>query len=189
VSIQYSGIVIVRSILFLATLGILFAVLQPVIAADMSGLSPTSTPSLEYQLPYPGLLPDHPLYIVKRLRDRILLLTARTSERRVTLELLFADKHLSMGQILWERGDVSLAVTTIEEGELYLLRAVSDLIALEKKESIPPGFADKLELAGRKHADIITRLIASADGEHERYSLNTSLSTVNQAIQRITAAK
>jgi hypothetical protein len=190
VSIQYSGIVIVRSVvIFIVTLSLLFRLFRPVVAADMSGLAPTSTPSIEYQLPYPGLLPDHPLYIIKRFRDKILLLTARTPEKRVTLELLFADKHLSMGQILWERGNTSLAVSTIGEGEIDLLRAVQDLTVFKKQGEVPPGFIDKFELAARKHADSITRLIATANGESERFSLNTSLSTVNQAIQRITAVK
>ena len=36
---------------------------------------PTPTPEINYYLSYPGILPDHSLYLLKMVRDRLVLLS------------------------------------------------------------------------------------------------------------------
>src|SRR3989304_4320145 len=78
--------------------------------------TPTPAPLVEYDLPYPGILPDHPLYFLKLIRDKILILSARNLTKKSELYLLFADKHLSMGQLLRGKGNLDLSTTTFAKG-------------------------------------------------------------------------
>lgn len=151
--------------------------------------NPTPTSSVEYVLPFAGLLPDHPLYSIKVLRDRILLFFTRNPEKRVHINLLLSDKRLVMGQILWEKGNIDLSVTTLGKGEKYLLSAAVDLAALKKQANLPPGLSDKLELATNKHEEIIMKLMKSSDDQVKRQGLNLALGINHQAMQQILLSK
>ena len=146
-------------------------------------------PTVEYNFPYVGLLPDHPLYLLKVSRDRILLFFTRDPEKKVHLNLLFSDKRLVMGQLLWEKGNIELSVTTLGKGEKYLLSAAVDLAALKKQENLPPGLSDKMELAAKKHEEVIMKLINSSDDEVKRQGLNLALGINHQATQQILSVK
>jgi len=52
----------------------------------------TRKQSIDYTLPYPGLLPDNPLYPLKMIRDRIILFLINDSAKRTEYYLLQADK-------------------------------------------------------------------------------------------------
>jgi hypothetical protein len=80
------------------------------LAQEAAPLYPSSTPQpVNYTLPYPGILPDHPLYFVKQLRDTVLSLLISNPVRKVKFYILMADKHLSMGVVLKEKGKPELA--------------------------------------------------------------------------------
>ncbi len=149
----------------------------------------TPTPNLEYSLPYPGILPDHPLYILKTARDRILLFFTNNPEKKVHLNLLLADKRLVMGQLLWEKGKRDLSITTFSKAEKYLLAAGRDLSYLKKKENLPAGLADKIELAARKHEEIIEKLMLNISDETRRQELSDTLGINHQAIQQVLSVK
>ena len=88
-------------------------------ASQSSLLSITHNP---YLLPYPGILPNHPLYWSKMIRDRIQLMTTTDPTQKMQLLLLFADKRLAAGQLLIATGDNSLGISTITKAEKYLLQ-------------------------------------------------------------------
>lgn len=154
--------------------------------ANAVAVYPTSEPDLVYTLPYPGILPDHPLYPFKRLRDAILLLTARDSVKSIDLKRLFADKHLVMAQLLWEKGNFSLSYNTFMQGERYLLASSIEIEQLKALKQLPPGLSDIVELATRKHIETLTKLIATSSNEQQRRMLNDALAIANQAIAHIT---
>ena len=177
-------------ILFLIIFG-LFIFDGGVLSAQqtISSSNPTPTSSVEYALPFAGLLPDHPLYTIKVLRDRILLFFTRDPEKKVHLNLLFSDKRLVMGQILWEKGNIDLSVSTIGKGEKYLLSAAIDLMALKMQKNLPPGLSDKVELATNKHEEVIMKLIKSSGDEVKQQGLNLALGINHQAMQQILSVK
>ena len=82
---------------------------------------------VDYQLPYPGLLPDHPLYPLKRIRDRILYLLASDPVKKIELGLLFADKKIGMGTDLLEKGETNLSLEIIGESQMDILQAASPI--------------------------------------------------------------
>lgn len=149
----------------------------------------TPTPAVEYSLPYPGLLPDHPLYLLKALRDRILLFFAPDEIRKSQLNLLFADKRLAMGQLLWEKGNSTAAITTFTKAEKYLLSTAINLTVMKKQNGLPPGLADKVGAAAKKHEEIISQLLTTAGDDIKKQGLNEALGINHQAIQQILSVK
>ncbi|OGG25734.1 hypothetical protein A2960_05285 [Candidatus Gottesmanbacteria bacterium RIFCSPLOWO2_01_FULL_39_12b] len=175
------------------TLLLLFVFSSSQVSAEGKGeealLSITPIPIVEWTLPYAGILPDHPLYPIKQMRDKILLFVTRDPYKKVNIELILADKHLVMGSLLWERGSIDLAEKTLAQGEKYLLMGISILEAMEKDKDLPPGLIDKLKLAAKKHQEVLTRLMLAEKEVNNRQKLNEVLATTNQAIQKITGLK
>ncbi|MBI5619910.1 hypothetical protein HY950_03040 [Candidatus Gottesmanbacteria bacterium] len=123
-----------------------------------------STITAEYALPYPGMLPDHPLYSIKALRDRIMDFLIVDPARKVEFSILQADKRLVMGKALLEKGNAQLAEAVVSKGEKYMHRAVSNLLLLKTQGKILPGDVDRLEKSLTKHAEVLEELIVkSAD--------------------------
>lgn len=152
-------------------------------------LTPSPIPSVEYALPYPGILPDHPLYFLKVLRDRILGFLTRDPVKKIQLDLLFSDKRLAAGQMLWEKGNMELSITTFSKGEKYLLTAALNLVKLKSQTTLPPGLVEKLELATKKHKEIITKLIFSTSNETKKQQLSDVLGITQQTMQQIASVK
>lgn len=111
-----------------------------------------------YNLPYPGILPDHPLYTLKRIRDWILLKLTKDPVKKIEVRLLLSDKKLVMGEILWEKKKTDLAIAIFKESESDLLSSVLLIFQLKQDNQPPPGLADKVELASQKHAEILNKV-------------------------------
>lgn len=119
---------------------------------------------IDYILPYPGkILPDHPLWFIKALRDRFWLLVTTNPTRKAELNLLFADKRLVMSKMLFEKEKPSLAYATLTKAEKYLEKA-SDL---ERKNRQEKGidtteFLVVLAKASLKHREVINEMLVIA---------------------------
>jgi len=143
----------------------------------------------EYTLPYPGMLPDHPLYFLKRLRDTILEKLISDPIRKTEFYILQSDKRLQMGVMLMNVGKGSLGESTISKAEKYMEQAVSG-ISLYKKSGgiIPPYIIEQLENATAKHQEVISDLIGGAN-EIEKGGLQGSLSLLIELISSIGSLK
>jgi hypothetical protein len=86
-----------------------------------------------YQLPYPGILPDHPLYFLKALRDRLHLFFNRSLQKKAEIYLLYSDKRAASAQILLEKGKEKMALDTLAKGEKYFFE-IPFLIEQAKKQ-------------------------------------------------------
>lgn len=120
----------------------------------------------EYMLPYPGVLPDHPLYIVKRLRDWILDRLIVDPLRKVEFYVLQADKRLNMGVVLIDRKKDVLGEEVISKGEKYFNNAIYTLLARKTEgKEVPTYLVEKLERSLEKHTEVLTALIAKTSGQ------------------------
>ena len=81
-----------------------FIVFVPFVTYFVLGASETLVKAPQekviYNLPYPGLLPDSPLYITKIARDRITDFLTRDNLKKAELYLLYSDKRASMSLVL-----------------------------------------------------------------------------------------
>ena len=169
-----------------------FCAVSPVAASSsVASSSATVTPTivLDYTMPFPGILPDHPLYQIKTLRDKILLFFTNNPVKKINLELLMSDKQVVMGELLWEKGKSDLAVETFNKSEKGLLSVVMSLNELKKTNNLPAGLADKVELSAKKHEEIISKLLAGTNDETKKKELGNVLETTHQAIQQVAAVK
>lgn len=155
----------------------------------ISSISITPVPTVEYSFPYPGILPDNPLYSLKTLRDKILIFFTNDGIKKTQLNLLLSDKRLMMGEILWEKGNSELSISTITKAEKYLLNTSLELVTLKKQDKLPPGLADKVALAAKKHTEIIKDLISKTNNGTEINRLKDALGITDQAIAQIAITK
>lgn len=157
-------------------------------ATSGASLSPSEQPAV-YDLPYPGLLPDHPLYIIKVFRDRIVLFFTRDPLRRIEIKRHLADKRLSMGKALIKKGKIELGASTISKGEKYLFEAVNDTrIYISKTPEINQTTIDTLLVASINHEAIIQQLLNDAP-LIDRESLGLSLQIAQESEREIRTVK
>jgi len=140
---------------------------------------------VEYALPYPGVLPDHPLYMLKRFRDYILEQIIAEPVRKGEFYILQGDKRLHMSLLLLGSNKRELAETTTSKAEKYMEKAVDTFLAHQKTGASIPGYAtDHMKLALAKHEEVISEMLQAA-GDAEKNGLTDSLNRVKQLIERV----
>lgn len=113
-----------------------------------------------YNLPYPGLLPDSPLYLVKTVRDWVTGFLTRDNLKKAQLYLLYSDKRAVMSLALAHKGKSQLAIDTFSKGEKYFLK-IPNLLKSAKKQGAqaPSSFVETLKQSNAKHKELIEELI------------------------------
>ena len=158
-------------IIFLTAFGILFtslfktASVKYVFSQEPSKISnqPSKKVEIDYVLPYPGrILPDHPLWLVKALRDRLWLMLTTNPSRKAELKLLFADKRLAMSKILFEKDKPEIAFSTLTKAEKYLEGAYLQEEKNRNKKIDTSAFLTTLAKASLKHRQVIEEILAIA---------------------------
>jgi hypothetical protein len=129
---------------------------QPDIEVDvLEGEEEISEEEVDYYLAYPGILPDHPLYWLKMVRDRVRLWLTGDSEARFDRLLLYADKRVGAAVALIEGGKADLGVTTATKAEKYLEEAVSQFEKVKVEGKALPEKIEHLEKAIGKHEEVL----------------------------------
>ncbi len=141
----------------------------------------TPQEKIAYNLPYPGLLPDSPLYLVKIVRDRITDFLTRDNLKKAELYLLYSDKRAAMSLVLARKGKSQLAIDTFTKGEKYFLK-IPNLLKSAKKQGgqAPSNFIEILKLSNAKHKELIEELIKILP-----QGLNQSLTQLSDLNQQI----
>lgn len=154
---------------------LLFLFLTPTALAqeelEINTVTPSPAPTVEYTLPYPGILPDNPLYPVKAARDRIVSFFISDPQRKAEFDLLQSDKRVQAGLFLLheEKPNVPLALSTISKGQNYYEEAL--VAAGKARKEKDPGLL----------GDLTSRLVRSARKQQEL--LATELKQVDSASQ------
>lgn len=149
----------------------------PQISGEVLGIKTTK---VDYVLPYPGISLDHPLYVLKNLRDQILEKLISDPIRKAEFYILQADKFTNMGIFAHDGGKKAIVGKAITQGEWYLEKAITNLIAL-KNNGIPiPGrVIDRLEKATAKHIEVLEELLTKVDAS-QKDAVATALALVKK---------
>lgn len=141
-----------------------------------------------YDMPYPGLLPDNPLYAFKIFRDRVTEFLTRDNVKKASLYLNYSDKRAVMAVDLADKGKNQLALTTLSKAEKYAEK-IPDLLKASKEQGITPpsDLVLNTKLSNQKHLEIIQNLMqAFPQGERETFKdilrLNTEVKSGLQAL-------
>lgn len=113
------------------------------------------TVKVVYYLPYPGILPDSPLYVVKAIRDRVQLVLTFDEAQKAGKELLYADKRIGAAEALASGGKIDLAVSTATKAEKYLESAINRVKKLSGSGRDVKSMRMTLQKAVAKHREIL----------------------------------
>src|SRR3989304_7858985 len=136
-------------------------------------VSPLRAQMVDYYLPAPGYLPDHPLYWVKMVRDRVDLWLTFSTTAKSQRFLNYADKRLAAGWALVEKGEIDLGVSTLTKGEKYLDQALASGQSLD---------ATKLNKAKLKHWEVLS-LLKDKVGDRHQALMSQMLERLNPTAQ------
>lgn len=143
--------------LIAALLLLLFVLTQPSLKLSQAQGLNLQMYEVAYDLPYPGLLPDHPLYFLKAARDRMLDILTFDSLKKAQLYLLYSDKRAYSAKFLAEKGRNDLAITALSKAEKYALK-IPPLFKKSKNKS-KKEFLEKVKTSNLKHKEIIENLL------------------------------
>ena len=122
--------------------------------------TPVQTNTIMYALPFPGMLPNHPLYVFKRLRDTLIEKMITNDVKKAEFYILQADKRLQMSVVLSSGKTESLAETMRNDAFMYREKSLSMLTkAAEKNTVIPRYVLEKLLLSSQKHKEVLQDMI------------------------------
>lgn len=127
--------------------------------------TPTPTPTVmveqkvDYALPYPGILPDHPLYFLKRFRDQILEKLIVDPVRKIEFYMLQADKSINTAAFLAAKKSDTLSQEAMARGQKYYEQAILGASALKSEgKDVPAYLVERFTNAGAKYAEVLTEL-------------------------------
>lgn len=118
------------------------------------------TKTVEYNLAYPGgILPDHPLWPLKVLRDKIWLIFKGTDLKKAETTLLFADKRLGASRTLFEKSKPEIGFSTLTKAEKYLEESFEHERRAAAKGAETKDFLQKLARASLKHVEVMEEIL------------------------------
>lgn len=109
-----------------------------------------------YALPFPGILPNHPLYFFKSLRDTLIEKMITNDIKKAEFYILQADKQLQMSLLLVDGKSTELAVSTRNNAYMFREKSFATLTsAKEKNIEIPRYVIEKLLVSAKKHKEVL----------------------------------
>lgn len=117
---------------------------------------------VEYTLPHPGILPDHPLYGIKKFRDMVWVFLMRDHVRKAEVLLLQSDKKVAMAQALAEKGKWNLTAETLGSAEKDFTEVIEALeMSKQIGSSASEDFIDVVILSNEKHVEVMEDILAA----------------------------
>ncbi len=110
---------------------------------------------VNYTLPWPGILPDNPLYILKAIRDNVINFFITDPLKKSEYDLLMSDKRLVSAKMLVDKGEYQLAITTLSKAGNYFDEAIGLASTAKQQGEDTSSLLDKLYRASQKHQQVI----------------------------------
>lgn len=137
-------------------------------AEILEDVTPTASPSpqvakVNYDLPYPGMLPDNPLYFLKGIRDKIIEILISDPVKKGEFYLLSSDKRLNSGYYLIEKGKDEMGVLYISKSNNYMHMAVAEL---QKSGTRGKDMFSTLKTSIKKHEEVMQNSLKKVDKKY-----------------------
>ena len=135
--------------------------------AKVSDATPSSANVVEYVLPYPGILPDHPLFALKAVRDWIFERLITDPQRLSEFHILQSDKRLAMAGMFMDQSKPEGAVAAVSQSEEFMKKAIDTAKKVREREGEVPGhILDRLERSVAKHLLLIEEFSVRGEELH-----------------------
>lgn len=120
----------------------------------------------KYVLPFPGLLPDHPLYFLKNFRDFLLDKLIVDPIRKSEFYLLQADKKLAMTLAFTEKGNILRAEDVLVKSGKHMEQSIAGLVNLKTQGKVVPGYViDRITSSLAKHEEVLGEILQKMQGK------------------------
>lgn len=141
------------------------------VKADAETAESVMPAKVEYALPYPGILPDHPLYFLKDLRDLIFERLIADPVRKTEFYILQADKRMNMAVFLKEKGKEDLALESLEKSKMFMEKGIQTATSLKSQgKEVPAYIREKFTNALAKHSEVVSDLVGkSSESAREKF--------------------
>ncbi len=154
--------------IYLLVFSLLFFLFSANMALAHEVSAAEKSPAVDYELPYPGLLPDNPLYVLKVTRDRIISFLISDPLKKAEFDLLQADKRLNAGiyllnSVSQNEKRINLAISTISKAENYFGEALENIKIAGMQGIDITEMGNKLMNSSKKHQEILSSLEKKAD--------------------------
>lgn len=117
------------------------------------------TPTIDYQLPYPGILPDSPFYFLKTIRDNISGFFISDPLKKAEYSIDMSDVRISAALALSEeKKDPSLIQSTISASQNYLQEAMVNIKIAKGQGMDTQDLLKRLNKAKDKHQEAINQI-------------------------------
>lgn len=174
-SLIFGGVVLSVSIVKGVELGVLAQesdMVQEEVQVEEDGVEVDVNDEIEeqaanYHLPYPGILPDHPLYALKMVRDRLVDWLTFDKVKKVELFELYADKRIGAARALVEGGQAELGVETARKAVRYQERAIEKTKELKREGRDIGDVGNQIEKATAKHEQVLSTIEEKAAKQGE----------------------
>jgi len=158
--------------------------------AQVASSSSQTVTQVDYQLPYPGMLPDNPLFFLKALRDQLTTFFLSKPLDKAQFDLLQSDKNTEAGYLLVTQqvGKIDLAMTTFSQGQNDFSAAIDQTEAAKKQGYSILDMSKKLDLSNQKHMQILKEIEGQV-GQQESGQVKNELNRDEAFAKRINALR
>jgi hypothetical protein len=146
-----------KKLIILVTL-LFLIITSPKIIFGQEQRSSRESAVTKYNLAYPGILSDNPIYKLKVLRDKIIEFLISDPNKKVEFYLLQADKGISATAVLVDKNKIQLAEETALKAENNMTLITYELKKLKQEPN--SELVGKLKIASLKHQEVLDSLIS-----------------------------
>lgn len=169
---------------------ILFFAIQLTLATAYAQVvsSASSQTRIDYQLPYPGMLPDNPLIFLKVFRDNLTAFFLSKPLDKAQFDLLQSDKNVEASYLLvtQEVGKTDLALKTFSQAQDDFSQAIDQSTSAKKQGYNTTELSKKLSLSNQKHLQIL-QSIGQQTGQKNSQTYQTELDREKTFTKQINA--
>lgn len=134
-----------------------------IVISDNTDATVSASPQpVNYELAYPGMLPDNPLYFLKMIRDKIIKLLINDPYKKVEFDVLNSEKRTYAAKFLVEKGKSDLAIDTISKGNNYFAEGITEITKTKKTTRMLP-LLDRMRMVLQKNTEVITAMTDKMD--------------------------
>ncbi len=120
--------------------------------------------TIDYQLPYPGILPGSPIYPLKEIRDKITGFLVNSPLKKAEFDLLKADVRMSAAiSLIEQKEQASLVQTTISKAQDYFSEALKKTREAKAQGVDMREFVKRLSLSNQKHLETVEKIEEKID--------------------------
>lgn len=133
------------------------------VSNNKEGQAATVAAIVEYNLPYPGILPDNPLYFLKAARDRLVGFLISDSTKKAEFNLLTSDKRINAAWLLAAKGKNDLSVSTLSKSNNYIDQAILAASIAKNAGKNVDTVLSNLKNAITKHIEVVDLIEKKVD--------------------------